>query len=341
MNSSSSSGRTLALLLAAHVVAAPEARANVDVYANPNTLEGQTPALKVGDTAPALTATAWINGQPVPRFARGTVYLVEFWATWCQPCQKSLPRMNALQKTYRGRNVRVVGVAAAEEGGLAGLEAFVKGTPLGFPVAYVEGTGVFDDWMHAARASGLPWVFIVDRSGRVAWWGQPFDEDFEGVVRRAARDELALRAEAARRTKGADRARRGWALKSEVWAAHRAGDRERTLALIDELVALDAGRFWAEVSLKTRMLLERREDRARGMTFARLAVDQLVPRNPHALTQIAQAIRGLSDAAPTDLALAARAASRASQLTGGADEDVRATLESITALQAKAGGSVR
>jgi len=36
--------------------------------------------------------------------------------------------------------------------------------------------------MRAGRGSGLPWVVVVDRNGRIAWWGQPFYEAFGGVL---------------------------------------------------------------------------------------------------------------------------------------------------------------
>jgi thiol-disulfide isomerase/thioredoxin len=41
------------------------------------------PTLKVGDKAPALVVEKWLKGRPVPRFERGRLYVVEFWATWC------------------------------------------------------------------------------------------------------------------------------------------------------------------------------------------------------------------------------------------------------------------
>jgi thiol-disulfide isomerase/thioredoxin len=318
-------------LLAALPVSPVAGAAGVNVYANPNGFD--VPPLEVGDVAPPLVATSWVNGDPVKAFEKGTVYLVEFWATWCQPCQKSLPHMNALQRAYGHRKLRVVGVAAAEEGGLAGLESFLERSPPTFPVALVDEQSVFDGWMKAGRASGLPWVFVVDRGGRVAWWGQPFDPAFDDVVRRAVAGTFSLSAEAGRRAKRADQDRRGWALKSEVWAAHRRGDRAATLAGLEELIALDPVRFWAEVNLKAGMLLENEQDRQRGIAFARLAIERLLRDNPHALVMLARTIRGLRDRSASDLALAEQAARRASKLTRGVDQDVQTTLASIQSLR--------
>src|SRR5689334_14465342 len=61
---------------------------------------GDHVGLAVGDRAPAIGADAWLNGPAVPRFRRGNVYLVDFWATWCFPCRQSIPQLNQLQRSY-------------------------------------------------------------------------------------------------------------------------------------------------------------------------------------------------------------------------------------------------
>jgi thiol-disulfide isomerase/thioredoxin len=151
-------------------------------------------SLKVGDKAPPLTVEKWIKGQPVEQFEKGQVYVVEFWATWCGPCIRSMPHLSALQKQYKDKGVTIIGTNISEDSvapytseTLARVEEFVKeqGNRMSYSVAYDGKTKATDQaYMKAAGQVGIPAAFLVDKSGTIAWIGHPMwlDLPLEQVV---------------------------------------------------------------------------------------------------------------------------------------------------------------
>ena len=70
---------------------------------------------RVGDVAPVLRVCEWIQGEPVSRFERGRVYVIEFWATWCGPCIFAMPHLSEVQRQYMEKNVTVIAMNVMDE----------------------------------------------------------------------------------------------------------------------------------------------------------------------------------------------------------------------------------
>src|SRR5947208_13334 len=63
----------------------------------------------IGQAAPALSVTTWINAGPVSlEELRGRVVLLEFWATWCKPCQEMFPKLKKLHVEKGPRGLEII-----------------------------------------------------------------------------------------------------------------------------------------------------------------------------------------------------------------------------------------
>lgn len=132
--------------------------------------------LKVGDAAPALKATKWLQGDEVKSFETGKVYIVEFWATWCGPCIVMMPHMAELQNHYRSKGVTIIGYTAKDPNNSAEkVETFVskRGPKLGYTMAYADDRSSYDAWMRAAGRNGIPCCFVVGKDSKIAYIGHP------------------------------------------------------------------------------------------------------------------------------------------------------------------------
>ena len=92
---------------------------------------------------------------------RGKVVLLNFWATWCAPCQVELPRFAEWQKRYRAQGLQVLAVSMDDNA--APVRRIVRRLHLDFPV--VMGDAELGE--EYGGVLGLPITFLIDRDGRV------------------------------------------------------------------------------------------------------------------------------------------------------------------------------
>jgi thiol-disulfide isomerase/thioredoxin len=110
--------------------------------------------------------------------AEGIVF-VDFWATWCGPCQAELPIVNGIAQRFKDRGLVVVGVNTSDEPGLGEVLARKKG--LTFPIVYDEG----NDVARSFRVGNLPTLVVVSKEGTIVAVRQGItsDADLERLVR--------------------------------------------------------------------------------------------------------------------------------------------------------------
>ena len=91
------------------------------------------PPVQRGVPAPAFELPQVGGGAPLNlEQLRGKVVLVNFWATWCKPCEDEMPAMDRLYRALRGSAFELVAISVDEEESL--VDAFVRRLGLSFPV---------------------------------------------------------------------------------------------------------------------------------------------------------------------------------------------------------------
>jgi peroxiredoxin/YHS domain-containing protein len=121
--------------------------------------------------APAFSLVD-LAGKPITNESvRGRVTLLDFWATWCAPCRKSMPELQALHEKYAARGLSVVGISI-DEGGVAKVRKYVESKKFTYPIAVDSNTAPAWD---AFRVKAVPAAFLLDRDGKVVaqWTGAP------------------------------------------------------------------------------------------------------------------------------------------------------------------------
>jgi cytochrome c biogenesis protein CcmG/thiol:disulfide interchange protein DsbE len=93
---------------------------------------------------------------------RGHVVLLDFWATWCDPCKREIPHFVEMQNRYGPRGLQVIGISMDDDEKLA--REFQKQFKMNYPVA-IGSTELADQY---GGILGLPITFLIDREGRIA-----------------------------------------------------------------------------------------------------------------------------------------------------------------------------
>jgi thiol-disulfide isomerase/thioredoxin len=147
-----------ARILAALVTAVLAASVPLDAQRAPGICDINSPA-PLGLTLPGL------DGKPVPltRF-KGKVVLVNFWATWCEPCKIEIPDFLDLYRQYRSQGVEIVGIDIEEP--VEKVRPYVEQMKITYPVLL---TGDRHDEVAKAFGVdvGLPTTIVLNRDGTI------------------------------------------------------------------------------------------------------------------------------------------------------------------------------
>jgi cytochrome c biogenesis protein CcmG, thiol:disulfide interchange protein DsbE len=119
----------------------------------------------VGTTAPAYGAVTMAGDSVELATMKGQVVLLNVWATWCIPCRREIPELQALHQENQGRGLRVLGVSI--DGGEA--DADVTGFIDDFKMTYTVLRDPAERVLNVFRIQGVPASYLIDRDGVVRW----------------------------------------------------------------------------------------------------------------------------------------------------------------------------
>ncbi len=134
---------------------------------------------------PALEVSGWINRDKPLTDAdlRGKIVLVDYWATWCGPCMRSMPELVRFNKLHRDLGVQVVGFTSEDGPAVQQVKNYVESKDgIDWPIAY--GAGMVFRKMDIV---GIPTYVLYDRSGTSVWGGHSLDGIEEFVAKELAR----------------------------------------------------------------------------------------------------------------------------------------------------------
>lgn len=140
----------------------------------------------IGKPAPEIAAMAWLNSAPLTLTTlKGRPVVVEFWATWCPPCRRSVPHLNEVYRKFSPRGVAFVSLTDETYDTVKNFAEELK-------ISYPVGTG--SPTADAYGVKGIPHAVVISADGKILWTGHPMDQ-----IEKRIEDALAAMTEEARK----------------------------------------------------------------------------------------------------------------------------------------------
>lgn len=112
----------------------------------------------VGNLAPDFALTSLDGTKLESNSLKGNVVVLNFWATWCQPCMGEIPELKEFAASAKAKVVAI----ALDEGGLKAVKPFVENHGINYTVLLGD-----QDIFQRFNGLGIPYTLVLDRSQRI------------------------------------------------------------------------------------------------------------------------------------------------------------------------------
>jgi cytochrome c biogenesis protein CcmG, thiol:disulfide interchange protein DsbE len=126
--------------------------------------------LAAGSPAPTYTAPTLAGDTVSLAELRGEAVLLNVWATWCAPCRREMPALQAAHEAWADEGLRVVGASIDRRTAAGQVRDFVQDHGITFTILHDAGSEV----TRRFRTAGVPETFLIDREGTIVhrWIGE-------------------------------------------------------------------------------------------------------------------------------------------------------------------------
>ncbi|HEX04691.1 MAG TPA: TlpA family protein disulfide reductase [Bacteroidetes bacterium] len=131
-----------------------------------------------GQKAPDFTLNSVDGGKvQLSKLLENGPVLLDFWATWCQPCKQALPHLDRLHKTYRDQGFTMLGVSVDNTRSLSKVRPYVRGQGFEFPVALDTDSQILRQYY----GTNVPHTVLIGQDGLIKkiWIGYHPGEEVE------------------------------------------------------------------------------------------------------------------------------------------------------------------
>jgi thiol-disulfide isomerase/thioredoxin len=122
-----------------------------------------------------------VDGRSIPlESMKGSVVLLDFWATWCRPCVEAMPDLQRLHEKLGGKGLKVVGISIDEKG-IAAVEPWLAKRKFTYTMLLENHA---DATWKRFGVRGIPALFLVNSDGQIVkqWSGKPNAREVEAEV---------------------------------------------------------------------------------------------------------------------------------------------------------------